>query len=50
MSSYKNLNMPRLWAAMVVTALIGIVLFAIVAAIERLVIPWHNSMRDLSPG
>jgi NitT/TauT family transport system permease protein len=46
MSSYKNLNMPRLWAAMAVSAIIGIALFAIVAAIERIAIPWHNSMRD----
>jgi NitT/TauT family transport system permease protein len=46
MSSYKNLNMPRLWAAMTVSALIGIALFAIVAAVERLAIPWHNAMRD----
>jgi NitT/TauT family transport system permease protein len=46
MSSYKNLNMPRLWAAMTVSALIGIAFFAVVAAIERLAIPWHDSMRD----
>ncbi len=46
MSAYKNLNMPRLWAAMAVTALIGIVLFAVVALVERLAIPWHASMRD----
>jgi len=46
MSSYKNLNMPRLWAAMAVTAAIGIALFAVVAIVERLVIPWHASMRD----
>jgi NitT/TauT family transport system permease protein len=46
MSSYKNLNMPRLWAAMAVTALIGIALFAAVAIIERWVIPWHDSMRE----
>jgi NitT/TauT family transport system permease protein len=46
MSAYKNLNMPRLWAAMTVSALIGIALFALVAAAERVAIPWHNSMRD----
>jgi NitT/TauT family transport system permease protein len=46
MSSYKNLNMPRLWAAMTVSALIGIVLFAVVAAAERIAIPWHESMRE----
>jgi NitT/TauT family transport system permease protein len=46
MSAYKNLNMPRLWAAMTVSALIGILFFAIVAVLERVAIPWHNSMRD----
>jgi len=46
MSAYKNLNMPRLWAAMAVSAIIGIVFFAVVAALERWAIPWHNSMRD----
>jgi len=46
MTSYKNLNMPRLWAAMTVSALIGILLFAIVAALERRCIPWHTSMRE----
>lgn len=45
MSSYKNLNMPRLWAAMVVSAVLGVVLFALVAWAERRVIPWHSSMR-----
>lgn len=46
MSSYKNLNMPRLWAAMAVSAVMGIAFFAIVAALERIAIPWHASMRD----
>jgi NitT/TauT family transport system permease protein len=46
MSSYKNLNMPRLWAAMTVSAVMGIVFFVLVALAERLTIPWHNSMRD----
>ena len=48
MSSYKNLNMPRLWAAMVVSAIMGVVLFAVVARLERIAIPWHSSMRDPS--
>jgi NitT/TauT family transport system permease protein len=46
MSAYKNLNMPRLWAAMAVTALIGIVLFALVALAERVAVPWHAAQRD----
>ncbi|MDQ0394362.1 ABC transporter permease [Labrys monachus] len=48
MSSYKNLNMPRLWAAMAVSAVMGVILFAVVARLERIAIPWHSSMRDPS--
>ena len=47
MSSYKNLNMPRLWAAMAVSAMMGIIFFALVALAERIAIPWHSSMRDV---
>lgn len=46
MTSYRMLAMPRLWAAMIVSALIGILFFALIAAIERLVVPWHASMRE----
>jgi NitT/TauT family transport system permease protein len=46
MTAYRTLNMPRLWAAMLVSALIGILFFALVALLERWVIPWHSSMRD----
>lgn len=46
MTTYRMLNMPRLWAAMLISALIGILFFAAVALIERLVIPWHSSMRN----
>jgi NitT/TauT family transport system permease protein len=49
MSSYKNLNMPRLWAAMVVSAVIGMLFFAVVAAGERIALPWHDAQRDPSP-
>lgn len=49
MSAYKNLNMPRLWAAMAVTALIGIALFALVALAERAAVPWHAAQRDAAP-
>lgn len=45
MTTYRTLNMPRLWAAMLLSALIGILFFAIVALLERLLIPWHSSMR-----
>lgn len=46
MTTYRTLNMPRLWAAMLASALIGILFFAIVAVVERLVIPWHSSFRE----
>lgn len=45
MTTYRTLNMPRLWAALFVSALIGLVFFAIVSLVERAVIPWHSSMR-----
>ncbi|MFM9857192.1 ABC transporter permease [Pseudoxanthobacter sp. M-2] len=46
MTTYRMLAMPRLWAAMIISALIGILFFALVALIERLAIPWHASMRE----
>jgi NitT/TauT family transport system permease protein len=46
MTTYKTLAMPRLWAAMFASALIGILFFVLVALVERLVIPWHASMRE----
>ncbi len=46
MTTYRMLNMPKLWAAMLVSALIGIVFFAAVALLERIFIPWHSSMRE----
>jgi NitT/TauT family transport system permease protein len=46
MTSYRTLAMPRLWAAMVMSALIGIVFFGLIALIERLVVPWHASIHD----
>ncbi len=46
MTTYRTLNMPRLWAAMLLSALIGIMFFALIALIERWAIPWHSSMRN----
>ncbi len=46
MTSYRTLAMPRLWAAMLMSALIGIAFFALIAVIERLVVPWHASLQD----
>ncbi|MEZ5925289.1 MAG: ABC transporter permease [Hyphomicrobiaceae bacterium] len=45
MTTYRNLNMPRLWAALFISALLGMAFFALVTLIERLVIPWHSSVR-----
>ena len=45
MTAYRTLNMPRLWAAMLVCALIGILFFTLITLIERWIIPWHSSMR-----
>jgi NitT/TauT family transport system permease protein len=46
MTTYRLLNMPKLWAAMFLSAMIGMAFFGLIALIERLVIPWHSSMRE----
>jgi NitT/TauT family transport system permease protein len=38
--------MPIAWAAIVVAAVLGLVLYAIVGGIERALIPWHVSIRN----
>jgi NitT/TauT family transport system permease protein len=38
-------KMPIAWAAIVVAALLGLCLYALVSLIERAVIPWHVSIR-----
>src|SRR5262249_2658295 len=38
-------RMPAAWSAIVVAAVLGLVLFGAVSAIERAVIPWHVSHR-----
>jgi len=38
-------KMPVAWAAIVVAAIVGLVLFGAVSLIERAVIPWHVSIR-----
>lgn len=45
MTTYRNLNMPRLWAALFISAMLGMAFFALVTLVERLVIPWHSSVR-----
>lgn len=46
MTSYRTLAMPRLWAAMLMSALIGIAFFALIALLERIFVPWHASAQD----
>lgn len=43
--SIGNFELPTMFAALVLLALIGVILFWIVDVIERLVIPWHASQR-----
>ena len=45
MTTYRLLNMPKLWAAMLISALMGILFFGLVAWLEKLIVPWHTSMR-----
>src|SRR6476469_10661251 len=44
--SIGTFDLPTMFAALVILALLGVVLFWIVDRIERLVIPWHVSQRD----
>jgi NitT/TauT family transport system permease protein len=39
-------KMPLAWAAIVVAAIVGLVLFGLVGLIERGAIPWHVSFRS----
>jgi NitT/TauT family transport system permease protein len=43
--SIGNFELPTMFAALVVLALIGVVLFWLVDLVERLVVPWHASQR-----
>jgi NitT/TauT family transport system permease protein len=43
--SIGNFELPTMFAALVVLAAIGVILFALVEAAERLLIPWHASQR-----
>jgi len=44
--SIGTFDLPTMFAALVILALLGVVLFWIVDRIERFVIPWHVSQRD----
>jgi NitT/TauT family transport system permease protein len=39
-------RMPLAWAAIVVAALLGLALYAVVSLVERAMIPWHVSFRS----
>lgn len=45
LTSTGTLDGPLIWAALLVLIAMGVILFAIVSAIERLAIPWHVSVR-----
>src|SRR6266487_1702567 len=44
--SIGTFDLPTMFAALVILALLGVVLFWVVDRIERLVIPWHVSQRE----
>jgi NitT/TauT family transport system permease protein len=44
--SIGNFELPMMFAALLVLALIGVVLFWLIDLIERLLIPWHASQRQ----
>jgi NitT/TauT family transport system permease protein len=43
--SIGNFELPTMFAALVILALIGVILFWIIDLIERLMVPWHASQR-----
>ena len=45
--SSSRLRFDITWSAILVTAVVGIAFYLVVLAIERLVIPWHASLREL---
>jgi NitT/TauT family transport system permease protein len=45
LTSTGTLDGPLVWAALVVLIAMGVTLFALVSAAERLAIPWHISVR-----
>lgn len=45
--SIGTFDLPTMFAALVILALLGVVLFWIVDRIERFVIPWHVSQREV---
>jgi len=48
--SIGNFDLPTMFAALVILALMGVILFWIVDVIERFSIPWHSSQREIVVG
>jgi len=48
-TSASRLRFDQTWAAIFVGALAGIVFYLLIAAAERLVIPWYASLREVRP-
>lgn len=46
-SSLNSLDAPGLFAVIVILALMGSVLFAIVSSLKRFLIPWHDSVSEI---
>jgi len=44
--SIGTFDLPTMFAALVILALLGVILFWVVDRIEKLVIPWHVSQRE----
>ncbi|MFG1345576.1 ABC transporter permease [Xanthobacter autotrophicus DSM 431] len=44
--SIGNFELPTMFAALILLALIGVILFWIVDVVERLTVPWHASQRQ----
>jgi NitT/TauT family transport system permease protein len=41
-----NFDLPLMFAALTVLSMVGVILFALVDVVERLMIPWHASQRN----
>jgi NitT/TauT family transport system permease protein len=48
-SAASSLRFDVTWAAILVVSLTGIVLYLLVVALERVLIPWHPSLRGDRP-
>jgi NitT/TauT family transport system permease protein len=40
-----NFDLPLMFAALFVLSMMGVILFALVEVVEKLMIPWHQSRR-----